>query len=445
MIARPAGRRWFNSVKPQAAEIELIDKHVDHPHRIVGIVMRERSLGNLIGTLLIASVVLMACSQPTVPEHTKIVRTEYAEAKPQARPASRLDKALPPIAVLKSALADDLTVDVKGVPVHLGISGRISRAFLHGDSGDGNDTFFVDNANASTEVVGVAEAVLRNTMLIGAKITLPLVFNSSTEVDFDDSNSFTLSLGDFGEKELDGYLTTVTYGKISLGYGNTASNNSSELDKSETRVISRSSIARMAGGLSFANGGPRIKDVFDNIDGLGDEFRIRYDSPSFHGVSAATSFTAEGGFDVAVRYNTDSFGYDLGLVGAVAHNEDGFMQFSSSASALWENGLTATVAFAAQDQDDRKPVFLYGKVGLLASPFAIGPTAVGVDLVLNRDVAADGDDAISLGVFGVQTIDREGILRNIDLYLGLRAHRLKRDRSDFDDILAAMTGIRLRF
>ncbi len=36
MIARSAGRQWFNSLKPELTEIELIDKHIDHPHRIVG-------------------------------------------------------------------------------------------------------------------------------------------------------------------------------------------------------------------------------------------------------------------------------------------------------------------------------------------------------------------------------------------------------------------------
>ncbi len=35
MIARPAGRPRRNPVKPQAAKIELIDKNIDHPHRVV--------------------------------------------------------------------------------------------------------------------------------------------------------------------------------------------------------------------------------------------------------------------------------------------------------------------------------------------------------------------------------------------------------------------------
>ncbi len=35
MIARPASRQRRNPVKPQAAKIELIDKYINHPNRVV--------------------------------------------------------------------------------------------------------------------------------------------------------------------------------------------------------------------------------------------------------------------------------------------------------------------------------------------------------------------------------------------------------------------------
>jgi hypothetical protein len=35
MVARPAGRPWLDPAKAQAAQIKLIDKNIDHPHRIV--------------------------------------------------------------------------------------------------------------------------------------------------------------------------------------------------------------------------------------------------------------------------------------------------------------------------------------------------------------------------------------------------------------------------
>ncbi len=35
MIARPAGRLRINPIEPQAAKIELVDKYIDHPNRIV--------------------------------------------------------------------------------------------------------------------------------------------------------------------------------------------------------------------------------------------------------------------------------------------------------------------------------------------------------------------------------------------------------------------------
>ena len=35
MIARPARRLRLDPAKPEATKIELIDKNIDHPHRIV--------------------------------------------------------------------------------------------------------------------------------------------------------------------------------------------------------------------------------------------------------------------------------------------------------------------------------------------------------------------------------------------------------------------------
>src|SRR6201988_553107 len=35
LIGRTSGRFWNHTVKAQLPEIQLIDKHVDHPHRVV--------------------------------------------------------------------------------------------------------------------------------------------------------------------------------------------------------------------------------------------------------------------------------------------------------------------------------------------------------------------------------------------------------------------------
>ena len=35
MIGGTSGRFWNHTVKAQRPEIQLIDKHVDHPHRVV--------------------------------------------------------------------------------------------------------------------------------------------------------------------------------------------------------------------------------------------------------------------------------------------------------------------------------------------------------------------------------------------------------------------------
>jgi len=366
---------------------------------------------------------------------------ETEQEDPQTEP---LPFYMKPVVALQSALADDFWMTVGDYPVFVGISGRVTRAILYGDNGEDSEFFFVDNNNSSTRVVAVAEATLSDTLLIGSSFKLPLVFQSSTSVDFGDADSFSASFGEFGERELDGYLTSATYGKLYAGYGDTASDGTSEVDHSGTTVISRSRVRDLAGGLSF-DGGPEIKDVFDNFDGLGSEKRVRYDTPSFGGTVVSTSMTTEQDYDVAVRFKSGLIGNDLAAAAAYAHKEDGAEQISTSASATWKSGISLSLAAAWRDQNDRTKLFGYAKAGYRRDFFSFGPTAFAIDVATNKDVDRDGDNAYAAGAFAVQTVNREGIVKGIDLYVGVRWHKLDRNNENFDDILASMIGFRMRF
>jgi hypothetical protein len=374
-----------------------------------------------------------------------IVQSAWAaEAEQTEPPPEPLPFYLQPVVALQSALADDFWFSVAGFPVFIGISGRITRAFLHGDNGEDSEFFFVDNNNSSTRVVGVAEATLSDTLLIGSSIKLPLIFQSSTSVDFGDADSFSGSFGEAGERDIDGYLTSATYGKLYVGYGDTASDGTSEVDKSGTTVISRSRVRDLAGGLSFS-GGPRIKDVFDNFDGLGSEKRVRYDTPTFDGTIISASVTTERDYDIAIRFDSGQFGDALAVAAAYAHKEDGSDQVSTSASATWKSGASLSLAAAWRDQNDRTKLFGYAKAGYRRDFFSFGPTAFAIDAAYNEDVDQKGDKAYSAGAFAIQTINREGIVKAVDLYIGVRWHELDRRDDNFDDILATMAGFRVRF
>jgi hypothetical protein len=236
--------------------------------------------------------------------------TPLAEEDEEPRPENWRDRIeagswpnvfLDPVDALKAILNDDFQFDVYDRPVHIGISGRFNPAMLYGDNSEESTLSFVDNSNASTNIIAVAETGLGEKWILGGRIKVPLVFRSSATADFDDSG-LNFSTGEIGEYEISGYVEHEKYGRLSLGYGDTASDGTAEADLSGTIVISRSRVRDLAGGFSFRNGGPQIRDVFRNFDGLGDENRYRYDSPDFDGWRFAASHTSDNDVDFAVRW-----------------------------------------------------------------------------------------------------------------------------------------------
>jgi hypothetical protein len=349
-----------------------------------------------------------------------------------------------PFSVLESLLVDQYKTEVFGRTLTAGISGRITRAFLYGNNQEDEELFFVDNNNSATQIVGTAAMDLSDDWRVGGRFKLPIIVRSSVEVDFGEDN-IDFSFGDFGEEELSGYLSHAKYGKFSFGYGATASDGTSESDLSGMTVISRSRVRDLAGGLSFEGGGPRVKQVFNNFDGLGDEARIRYDSPRFSNVLLSTSLTSDGDIDIAARWEKRFDTQRLATAASFVEREDGVEQVSISASALWESGFNITGVISGQNLDNRDPFLLYGKVGWLVSPFEIGATAFGFDGAYNKNVLQNGDEATTVGAFLVQTINRDGLFHAIDLYVGVRLHHLETESKNYDDLYATMVGARFRY
>jgi hypothetical protein len=249
-------------------------------------------------------------------------------------------------------------------------------------------------------------------------------------------------------------VTSKRYGKLSLGHGDTASNNTAEVDLSGTDVVGYSSIADMAGGQFFFDNdtdtlsNTTIGDVFSNFDGLSRDDRLRYDTPDFYGFVASGSVVSGDAADVALRYSA-KFG-DFKLAAAAAYSDPASNSGSvddtidGSISVLHGSGFNLTFAGGTRDykvsgRDDG--MFYYGKLGYQRKFFSIGTTAMSVDYSRNEDVEQDGDEADTVGFQFVQNIDQWAT----EYFLGYRYHSLDRDNTDFKDINAVMTGLRVKF
>jgi len=329
--------------------------------------------------------------------------------------------------------------------IKLAISGQINRALLFSEDGEQTKVFFVDNDNASSRLHFEGSGQINDDLSAGAVLEVELRSNSTRAVSQDDESTGSAS---FEDRRIEVYFDSARLGRVWLGQGSTASDNTSEVDLSGTAVVGTSDLPDYAGGLKFVDDGElsdvTIADGFNNFDGLSRDDRIRYDSPKLGGFQLATSAVADSNFDVAGFY-AGAFG-DTKLAGAAAFASDAgdFIQVNGSASLLLANGFNVTGAagwrdFDDGDRDDGR--FAYGKLGYLVDWFAIGATAFAVDGYYGEDIGADGDEAKAVGAFVVQNLDPVAA----ELYAGYRHFDLSRDGADFDPINAVLSGARVKF
>ncbi len=358
--------------------------------------------------------------------------------------------------------------------------GQVDRGLLWVDDGDQSKLYFVDNKNSSTRIGIDAKATLEGgSLTVGSKIEAEIQSNSTGDINQTLERTTPVT---FSERHLDFYLSG-NFGKLSLGQGDTASNNTSEVDLSGTSVIGYSDVRMFAGGIVFFDNktgslveaaakasvldkdgktihaavdkkfNPKIKEVFDNLDGLSRDDRVRYDTPKLAGFTLSASTTAQKAWDAALRYGAEFGGVKLEAAAAFADMGDGsklsgrdsIKQYNGSVSVLMPFGLSVTAAAGQQKLDDpaRKedPLFYYAKLGYTAKLFFAGSTSFAVDYSATNDMKKDKDEAKTIGAFFVQRLDTYGT----ELYLGYRTHTLDRTGKDYADIGGMMAGARIKF
>ena len=339
--------------------------------------------------------------------------------------------------------------------VRLSISGHVNRALLFIDDGsdDGTDEdknfFNVDSDNSATRLRFLAYGRIDENRSIGSNIVLQFQSNSTSSI----SQSDTSSTEDFvGTRNLEVWFSHAKYGEIWMGKGHTASDDTTERDLSRTGVAAYSGVADMAAGIEFRVpegrlSGISMDDVFNNLDGLGRDNRLRYDTPRFRGANIAVSLVDGGNWDGALIYSQKLPKRHLALVAAVhyanAQSTRDFDQIGGSVSVLNEtNGLNVTAALGIRDQvaGDRK--FAYVKIGWQAKFFRVGKSNMSLDFFGTRDaVDFEDDEGLSAGLFIVQHFREVGS----ELYGGVRWYSYEDSTTNYQDVVAVTIGVRQRF
>jgi len=409
-------------------------------------------------------------------------------------------------------------VSAGGDRVRLSLSGQVNRMLLYGNDGQASAVRNVDNNNSSTRLRVVGEAQVNPTASGGINIETELRPNSSATTTLTQNLPQPASAASFTVRQAEAYFQDTRYGGVRLGFGSTASYLAVQNDLSGTAVASYVNVSDFDGGFAFrqrgsanvpaARGGlvfspagsygPSVASVFNDIDGLGRDDRVRYDTPRYKGFQLATSVADGGAFDVALRYAGEYNGAQLvaavayadavarthltlgtvaGLPGAGANlygyagvptgangtavlgtatspasgdvSANGSKQVDGSASLLLSNGLNFTVAAGYRDTTYRDPqdrhltpTMLFGKVGYRVNLFpSLGITAMSVDYTRNDALQFSGDRAQSYSAALVQNIDGAAT----ELYLSGRVQTLHRTYATYNDLIAIGFGARVRF
>jgi multidrug efflux pump subunit AcrA (membrane-fusion protein) len=215
------------------------------------------------------------------------LKQRAAEAQAEARQAkSAAQQAVDTTERARTATqaSSDKVVTSGQERVKLDISGLVNRAVNVADDGMSTKAYFVDNDASNTRFRLVGTGKVTDDLTIGSRLEVALTSNESSEVSQDDETP-----GNFGDvRWAEVSFDSKRFGKLSLGKGDTASNNSAEVDLSRTNVVQYASVAAIAGGLQFRDNddnltGVKVSNAFNNLDGLSRQDRVRYDTPTFHG------------------------------------------------------------------------------------------------------------------------------------------------------------------
>ena len=418
-------------------------------------------------SLMLSVVTLVFCFMTTFPAYAadnetldrleRIIKQQQAQIEAQQKTLEQLQgevevlKGQTAAATVKAATDSPAAVKAGNPKGSVKLYGQVNKAVLYSNDGDNGDVYLVDNDNSSTRV-GLEGAIKPNDKYtIGTRIEVEYQTNPSNLVNQEDNRVEDIG---FQKRHLDLWVDANTYGKFSLGYGSTASDGTSEMDLSGTGVVGYSSVADMVGGQLFYDKNTStlsdtpINAAFSNMDGLGREERIRYDSPSFSGFVGSASYVAEGGGDLAVRYTSQMDAFKLAA--AVAYANPGSSsdivddQLAGSVSVLHDSGFNGTFAMGTRDQKGagvNDAGYFYTKFGYRGRWCPLGVTSLSADYGRFSDFDVNGDDADTVGLQMVQDLQEWGT----EAYLGYRFHKLDRNGVDYDNINAIMTGMRVKF
>jgi len=313
--------------------------------------------------------------------------------------------------------------------IKLSLSGQINRAVNITNDGSSTQVYPVDNDTSNSRIRFVGTAKINNDLTLGTRLELSIAPDESSVV-----SQTNQAPGDyFNQRWAEVSLASKTFGKLSIGKGDTASNTTAESDLSKTDVVQYASIADISAGMLFREKNGicklttlKVSDAFKNLDGLSRQSRLRYDSPSLFGFSIAGSLVSGQRSDLALLWGGEGYGLQAAGAFAVSNPKitNAGLIYDGSLSILHTaSGLNLTISGGLGERNaPQDATNLYFKLGWLANFTKLGYTAFGADYTRSENMATSGDKAYSVGAAVVQAFEKYAT----ELYFQYRIYSLDR-------------------
>ncbi|MGI9537520.1 MAG: porin, partial [Desulfocapsaceae bacterium] len=336
--------------------------------------------------------------------------------------------------------------------VNVSLYGQFNPAALYVNNGDSSKLYVVDNVHSQSRFGLRARVDTTSGWQVGGRFEYGVSGNASTEV----NNWYTESASEdfFKLRWAEISFARESYGKFSLGKGDSASNSTAEIDLSGTAVAMQDKTLWLASGTLWYDGSSdilsefEVKQIYNGFDGLSRTDRIRYDTPEFGGFSLAGSYSSGDAFDGSVWYSREFSETRVAAALGVANPGD-VMQgtellYTGSASLLFPMGISATFSGSLMEKKEEgfdDATVWWAKLGYKKSFYEGATTAFSLDYGASDNISVNDEKGSTWAFAAVHDVADWGT----EFYAIYRMYMADSERGDFDDVNALMAGARLRF
>jgi hypothetical protein len=332
--------------------------------------------------------------------------------------------------------------------------GQVNLTYQSFDDGGRTTDGFVDNGNWNTRLGFLVYKPLGDDFTLRARFESGLGLRNSAAV----SQVSTPDWIDWQRTALRWFELALDspFGTLSAGQGSSASDGTAALDDSFTFHAGATDSSDGFGSFRFRDTAGNLTPVSvgqvnDSFDGAR-RFRLRYDTPDYHGFTLASSYGVNvltsgddnDYYDVALRWH-GSFGdvdvrSGLGYQWIDVPNAANAERVAGSVSAIHTpSGLN--LAFSSGQQIDGASYY-WIRAGWRFDMIEAGTTSISADYYDGSDFRTNGAKSENYGLYLVQTIDAA----SLDLYAGWRRFSYS-DRTGvfYQDADSFLVGCRFAF